>query len=82
MKKKYLTSLSILAASVAADANAALPESMAAKMPSLDTASVEKQTTRSPFVIDRPTAENGGVFVAGHSSHSSHSSHRSHYSSR
>lgn len=82
MKKSFLTSLSLLAATIAADATAALPDNVANQMPTIDTASVEKQTTQSPFVIDRPTAENGGVFVAGHSSHASHSSHRSHYSSR
>ncbi|MCQ8119911.1 MULTISPECIES: hypothetical protein [Methylomonas] len=82
MKKSFLTSLSILAASIAADASAALPESATNQMPTLDTASVEKQTSQLPFVIDRPTVENGGVFVAAHSSHASHSSHRSHYSSR
>ncbi|MGZ5030780.1 MAG: hypothetical protein ACXV8I_09305 [Methylobacter sp.] len=82
MKKSFLASLSILAASIAAEASAALPDNVADKMPSLDNAYLEKQTTQLPFVIDRPTVENGGVFVAAHSSHASHSSHRSHYSSR
>lgn len=82
MKKSFLTSLSILAASIAADASAALPDSAANQVQMLDKASVETQAIKSPFVIDRPTAENGGVFVAAHSSHASHSSHRSHYSSR
>jgi hypothetical protein len=80
MKKNFLTSLSLLTAALAAEATAALPEQVAEKMPTIDKASIEKQSTQSPFVIDKPTAENGGVFVAGHSSHASHASHRSHYS--
>lgn len=83
MKKRFLTSLSLLAATIAADATAALPEVVAAKIP--ETKSIEQQSiTQSPFVLDNAIA-NGGVFVAdhySHRSHSSHSSHRSHYSSR
>lgn len=78
MKKRFLTSLSILAAGLAADATAALPETVADKMP--ESKAFEQSSTQAPFVLDKPNEH--GLFVAAHSSHSSHSSHRSHFSSR
>ena len=79
MKKCFLTSLSILAATLAADASAALPSDVVVKMPEMK--NNEQTAAPSPFVLDKPD-NNGGLFVAGHSSHASHASHSSHYSSR
>jgi len=81
MKKNFLTSLSLLAATMAADATAALPQAVANKIP--EQQSIEQASTQTPFVLDLPNEH--GLFVAAHSSHSSHashSSHRSHFSSR
>lgn len=78
MKKSFLTSLSLLAATMAADATAALPQTVADKMP--ENQSVEQASMQAPFVLDKPNEH--GLFVAAHSSHASHSSHRSHFSSR
>jgi len=78
MKKSFLTSLSILAVTMAADATAALPKTVADKIP--ENQSLEQVSTQVPFVLDKPNEH--GLFVAAHSSHASHSSHRSHFSSR
>jgi len=78
MKKSFLTSLSILAASMATDATAALPQAVADKIP--EQQSIEQASAQKPFVLDVPNEH--GLFVAAHGSHASHSSHRSHYSSR
>lgn len=77
MKKTFLTSLSLLAATLAADATAALPTTVVDKIPEPQTLS--QLTTQSPFVLDRPNEH--GLF-AYHSSHASHASHASHVSSR
>ena len=79
MKKSFLTSLSLLATTLAADASAALPSNVLLKIPEIKTN--EQTALPSPFVLDKPD-NNGGLFVAGHSSHASHASHSSHYSSR
>ncbi len=80
MKKSFLTSLSILAATMAADAKATLPQAVADKIPSSPSHSLEQASTQAPFVLNKPNEH--GLFVAAHSSHASHSSHRSHFSSR
>lgn len=79
MKKSFLTSVAVLAAALAVDASAALPESVSAKL--LDATFTQQDLqTQNPFVLERPN-ENG-LFVAAHRSHSSHASHASHTSSR
>jgi len=77
MKKSFLTSLSILAATMAADASAALPETVVDKLPATQT--IEQASTQSPFILDKPNEY--GIFAL-HSSHASHASHASHVSSR
>jgi hypothetical protein len=77
MKKSFLTSLSILAVAMAADASAALPETVVDKLPATKT--IEQSSTQSPFVLDKPNEY--GIFAL-HSSHASHASHASHVSSR
>lgn len=79
MKKTFLTSVILLATTLAVDANAALPESISTKLPEMTTIQQGIQA-QSPFVLQR--ANERGVFVAYHSSHASHSSHSSHASSR
>lgn len=77
MKKPFLTSVAVLAAALAVDASAALPESVSANLQ--DTAFTQ-QNAQNPFVLERPNEH--GLFVAAHSSHASHASHASHVSSR
>ena len=79
MKKSFLSSVAVLAAALAVDASAALPESLSTKLQDATFAQQNLQT-QNPFVLERPN-ENG-LFVAAHSSHRSHSSHASHTSSR
>lgn len=79
MKKTFLTSIAVLAATLAADASAALPATVSAKLPEAIVAQQNAQA-QNPFVLERPNEH--GLFVAGHSSHSSHASHASHTSSR
>ena len=78
-KKSFLTSISVLAAMLAADASAALPESVSVKLQDA-TFTQQNSQAQNPFVLERPN-ENG-LFVAAHSSHRSHASHASHVSSR
>ena len=75
MKKSFLTSLSFLAATIAANASAALPQSVSDKMPEATKTTIEQTSTQSPFVLGKPNEH--GVFVADHSSHASHASHAS-----
>lgn len=79
MKKSFLTSVAVLATTLAINANAALPETVSAKLPE---ATVVQQNlpAQNPFVLERPNES--GLFVAAHGSHSSHASHASHVSSR
>ena len=77
IKKSFLTSIAVLAATLAADASAALPEDVSGKLPELTQQNFQ---TANPFVLDRPNEH--GLFVAAHSSHVSHASHSSHASSR
>jgi negative regulator of sigma E activity len=79
MKKTFLTSVALLAASLAVDANAALPESVSNKLPEMTTIQQSLQVKTS-FVLER--ANEKSLMVAAHSSHASHSSHSSHASSR
>ena len=79
MKKTFLTSVALLAATLAVDASAALPESVSAKLPEM-TVIQQSFQAQAPFVLER--ANDKGLFVAAHGSHSSHSSHSSHASSR
>jgi hypothetical protein len=76
MKKSFLTSVAILAATLSADASAALPETVLANLPEAKVTQQDLQA-QNPFVLERPN-ENG-LFVAAHGSHVSH---RSHVSSR
>ena len=80
MKKSFLTSVAVLAATLAVDSSAALPDTISSKLS--DTMFVQQnlQQAQTPFVLERPKDER--LFVAGHYSHSSHSSHSSHTSSR
>jgi hypothetical protein len=77
MKKSFLTSVAVLAAALAVDASAALPESVSAN---LQDATFTQQNAQNPFVLERSNEH--GLFVAAHSSHASHASHASHVSSR
>lgn len=84
MKKKiFLTSIAVLAATMALEAGAALPQSLTdqpnAQIGSTIT-SGEIATAQTPFVLERPVLT--GTLHAQHRSHSSHSSHSSHVSSR
>lgn len=79
MKKTFLTSIALLAATLAVDASAALPESVSAKLPEMAVIQQSFQA-QTPFVLER--ANEKSLMVAGHSSHASHSSHSSHSSSR
>ena len=79
MKKSFLTSIAVLAATLAADANAALPETVSAKLPDAITVQQDSQV-QPPFVLVKPN-ENG-LLMAYHGSHGSHGSHTSHTSSR
>lgn len=78
-KKNFLTSIAVLAAALAVDANATLPETVSAKLPQATFVQQNLQA-QNPFVLERPN-ENG-LFVAAHGSHVSHRSHSSHVSSR
>ena len=77
MKKTFLTSVVLLAATLAVDASAALPGSVSSKLPEITTIQQGFQA-QTPFVLER--ANEKGLFVAAHGSHSSHSSHGSHSS--
>ena len=77
MKKTFLTSVALLAANLAVDANAALPESVSNKLPET-TVIQQGYQAQTPFVLER--ANEKSLMVAGHSSHASHSSHSSHSS--
>lgn len=84
MKKKiFLKSIAVLAATMALEAGAALPQSLT-EQPSVTIGSPvtsgEITTAPIPFVLERPVLT--GTLHAQHRSHSSHSSHRSHVSSR
>lgn len=83
MKKTFLTSVAVLAAAMALEAGAALPQSLTEqpiiKIGSTIT-SIEITTAPTPFVLERPVLT--GTLHAQHRSHSSHSSHSSHVSSR
>lgn len=79
MKKSFLTSVAVLAATLAAGASAALPENVSGKLPEV-TFIQQNLQAQNPFVLERPN-ENG-LFVAAHGSHVSHRSHSSHVSSR
>ena len=60
-EKSFLTSLSLLAATLAADASAALPSDVVLKMPEMKTN--EQIAASLLFVLDKPD-NNGGLFVA------------------
>lgn len=78
-KKSFLTSVAVLAATLAINANAALPETVSSKLPEATTVQ-ENSQVQAPFVLERPNES--GLLVAAHHSHSSHASHASHASSR
>ncbi|MGZ8934965.1 MAG: hypothetical protein ACXW04_08700 [Methylobacter sp.] len=87
-KKAFLTSVAVLATSMAVNAGAALPNSLTEQVISNAEYTVQGHESASkaqnPFVLERPDASDN-VNVAdhySHRSHSSHSSHRSHVSSR
>jgi His-Xaa-Ser repeat protein HxsA len=82
-KKTFLTSVTVLAASLALEAGAAVPEAL---MHSLEPVAAlppqsapENSDQAAPFVL-RHSEASENVFLAAHRSHSSHSSHSSHYS--
>jgi hypothetical protein len=88
MKKSFLTSVAALAASIAIDASAALPESLTkqldVKAEYVAQAQELAKAAQNPFVLERPDSI-GNTNVAdhySHRSHASHASHRSHVSSR
>ncbi len=85
MKKGFLISVAALAASMAIDASATLPESLTERLNAKTVyAAQEQETTKvaqSQFVLERP-ASSGSLNVADHYSHRSHASHTSHVSSR
>jgi hypothetical protein len=72
MKKSFLTSVAVLAATLAINANAALPETVSAKLPEATVVQQNLQA-QNPFVLERPNES--GLFVAAHRSHASHASH-------
>ena len=80
MKKSFLTSIAILVATFAADASAALPNSISNNL--LDETITQKnsQEQQVPFILGRTS--DSGVIIAAHHSHASHASHASHVSSR
>ena len=85
-KRSFLTSVAVIAAAMAFDVSASLPESLtehlSANINPVVTAT-EISTTAAAFVLERPIpTANGQAKHSYHSSHASHSSHRSHYSSR
>lgn len=84
-KRTFLTSVAVLAASMAVDANAALPESLTEQLNTkIEYARQEQEAPKavqSPFVLERPDSS-GSTNVADHYSHRSHASHSSHVSSR
>jgi hypothetical protein len=84
-KKSFLISVAVLAASMAIDASAALPESLTEQLNAKAEYTTQEQetpkVTQSPFVLERPDSS-GIQNVAQHVSHSSHASHASHASSR
>jgi hypothetical protein len=84
-KKSFLTSVAALAASMAIDASAALPESLTERLDSKAEYTAHEQesakVTQNPFVLERPDSS-GIPNVAEHYSHRSHASHSSHVSSR
>ena len=79
MKKTFLTSIAVLAATLATDACADLPASVSANFQDA-TFTQQNLQAQNPFVLERPNEH--GLFVAAHSSHASHASHASHVSSR
>jgi hypothetical protein len=84
-KKSFLTAVAALAASMAIDASAALPESLTEQLNTKAGYAGQEQeapkTAQSPFVLERPDSS-GSPNVAEHYSHYSHYSHVSHFSSR
>ncbi len=82
-KKSFLISVAVLAASMAIDASAALPESLTEQLNANAGYAAQEQeapkAAQSPFVLERPDSS-GTQNVAGHVSHSSHASHASHAS--
>lgn len=84
-KKSFLASVTVLAVSMAIDANAALPDSLTEKLNSSLENSIQEQnavsTVQSPFVLTLPNSISS-TDVANHYSHRSHASHSSHVSSR
>lgn len=87
MKKKvFLTSIAVLAATMALEASAAIPESFREQSTiKIDLAVLDPTITspQTPFVLERPTSSGTAAEKHSyHSSHRSHSSHSSHYSSR
>lgn len=84
-KKAFLTSVAALAASMAIDASAALPESLTEQLNAKAGYAAHEQkageAALNPFVLESHDAS-GSTKVADHYSHRSHSSHSSHTSSR
>ncbi|PTQ76234.1 hypothetical protein C8R21_1731 [Nitrosospira multiformis] len=85
-KKDFLTSVAVLAATMAFEVSAALPKSLvehsSVRTPSAVT-TPDTATPQIPFVLERSASSDAvSEKHSYHSSHSSHSSHRSHYSSR
>jgi hypothetical protein len=85
MKKSFLTAVATLAASMAMDASAALPESLAEQLNAKEGIMGQKNEppnlVQNPFVLERPDSS-GTPNIAEHYSHRSHASHASHASSR
>jgi hypothetical protein len=87
-KKSFLTSVAVLAVSMAIDASAALPDTLTEQLDANAVYSIQAQesfkTAQNPFVLERPDVSGNTTFADhySHRSHSSHSSHRSHVSSR
>jgi hypothetical protein len=81
MKKSFLTSIAILAATLASNASASLPEAVSAKLPAPEATVAQQDLQVQPlFVLVKPNED--GLLMAYHSSHASHASHASHVSSR
>lgn len=80
-KKSFLTSIVALAASLAIEAAASVPEELAKGLETTPNSVVERardSIQSDPFVLEHTASEN--LRFAAHSSHSSHASHASHSS--
>lgn len=83
MKKTFLTSVTVLATSLAIEASASIPETLAQSLGQVatypDQKGLKEFDQTSSFVLEHAGISDNTT-LAAHRSHSSHSSHSSHYS--